>query len=74
MKKEILDHLIQMDFISGLDIQFGRLMERLAGGEAPELFLAAALASKYQREGHICLGLSSVAGKPLPDDGVGALF
>jgi exodeoxyribonuclease V alpha subunit len=74
MKKEILDHLIQMDFISGLDIQFGRLMERLAGGEAPELFLAAALASKYQREGHICLDLSSVAGKPLPDDGVGALF
>ncbi|MCX5909121.1 MAG: AAA family ATPase, partial [Deltaproteobacteria bacterium] len=50
---------------SELDIQFARFLMRLSGKESPELFLAAALASSFRREGHICLNLSSVAGKAM---------
>ncbi len=44
-------------------------MASLSGGEMPEVALAAALASHYQGEGNVCLDLSSVAGRPLLQDG-----
>jgi exodeoxyribonuclease V alpha subunit len=53
---------------SSLDIHFASFIERLAGGNLPELFLAASLASKHTRDGHICLELSSVAGKRFPQN------
>lgn len=53
---------------SDLDRHFGRLMEELAGGNNPDLFLAAALASRSSRGGHICLDLAEYAGKPLVPD------
>lgn len=40
----------------------GRMMERLAGGSAPSLFLAAAMLSRSARSGSICLDLSEAAG------------
>lgn len=65
MDKEVIDQLYRKDTFSDLDIQFARLMVRLSKSAAPELFLAAALASHYQRQGHICFDLSSVAGQPV---------
>ena len=56
---------------SDLDIQLGRFMAKLSGGENPEIALAAAMASHYQGEGNICLELSSVADKALLEDGTG---
>ena len=55
--------------MSGMDIQLGRFMAKLSGGESPEIALAAAMASHYQGEGNICVDLSSVAGKPLFEGG-----
>jgi exodeoxyribonuclease V alpha subunit len=53
---------------SSLDIHFARFMAELNGTDAPELFLAAALVSHYRGMGHVCLDLSSVAGRPLPTE------
>jgi exodeoxyribonuclease V alpha subunit len=52
---------------SDLDRHFARFIERLAGGDNPELALAAATVSRKRSEGHICLDLPAVAGKKLPD-------
>ncbi len=55
---------------SELDIQFARLAERLGGGNAPEIALAAALASRARVEGHICLDLADAAsGNPVRQKG-----
>ncbi len=65
MEKEDLDIFYDLGTLSQLDIQFARLTARLAGKDVPEVSFAAALVSSYTREGHICLDLSSVEGKPL---------
>jgi exodeoxyribonuclease V alpha subunit len=67
---EDIDRLHNSGFFTELDIQFARFMSRLSGGDSPEIFLAAALASRFRREGHVCLDLSSLAGERLPDNGV----
>ena len=65
----MIERLLQQGILSDLDIQLGRFMAKLSGGESPEIALAAAMASHYQGEGNICVDLSSVAGKPLLEDG-----
>jgi len=65
----MIERLYEQGILSDLEIQFGRFMAELSGGENPEIALAAAMASNYQREGNICFNLSSMAGKPLPEDG-----
>jgi len=40
-------------------------MSRVAGGNIPELSLAASLVSSYTRQGHVCLDLSSLERKEL---------
>ena len=67
MKKEELENLYDSkdELLTPLDIHFARFMERLCGVDAPELSLAAALVSSYTRQGHICLDLANMAGKPL---------
>jgi len=69
MKFEEFDQLHNSSFFTGLDFQFARFMSRLSGGDSPQILLAAALASRSRREGHICVDLSSLAGKPLADGG-----
>lgn len=49
---------------SHLDIRFARLIRRLSGTEDETLFLAAALASRAAGEGHVCVDLESMGGKP----------
>jgi exodeoxyribonuclease V alpha subunit len=48
--------------LADLDVQFARLMARLAGSDAPELTLAACLASRATAAGHVCVDLASLAG------------
>lgn len=48
---------LQAATLNFLDMQFARLMERLAGGNQPQLVLAAALVSNATGRGHVCLDL-----------------
>jgi len=75
VKQEVLDRLYEKGIVSHLDIDFADFMARLAGGDAPELRLAAALVSSHTREGNICLDLSCLEGRDLFDgeDGVSAV-
>lgn len=68
MNEEDLTRLCSAGFLHALDVHFARLLDRLNGGSTPELTLAAALVSRATQEGHICLDLTEVAGKPLQDD------
>lgn len=58
------------DGFSELDVQFARLVHELSPGSGSELVLAAALTSRRRSEGHTCLLLPSVAGKPLHECGI----
>ncbi len=49
--------------LSPIDYHFAELMVKMSGKDSKELFLAAALASYYRGEGHICFDISSRAGK-----------
>ena len=59
-------------YFSDLDIHFARFMGQLSGSYAPEILLAAAMVSRFTREGNICLDLRSVEGRPLNGDNDGA--
>jgi len=50
------------NYFSAIDIHFGNFIGEQAPGNKDYLFLAAALASRYVRCGHICLDLNSLAG------------
>ena len=73
-----LDSLCKGGFLSPLDVHFARFMETLSGTSSQEIALAAALASCFTRQGHICFDLSrspslatgeSGADFPLPERG-----
>lgn len=53
------------DFFFEIDIHFAELMDRLSGKNSPELFLASALLSHATSEGHVCLDLAALEGRPL---------
>ncbi|HBZ55911.1 MAG TPA: exodeoxyribonuclease V subunit alpha, partial [Syntrophobacteraceae bacterium] len=53
------------DPLHPLDRHFARFIMELAGIEDNALFLAAALVSRATRQGHVCLDLGTVAGRPL---------
>jgi len=69
--KEFLSRLHEKGIFSPLDLHFARFSTRLAGEDNPELFLGAALVSNYRSQGHICLDLSVVEGRPLSIEGDG---
>ncbi len=48
--------------LSSLDIHFANFINGLDSKSSHEVFMAAALASNYNREGHICLDLAKTAG------------
>jgi len=54
-----LDSLRKSGFFSPLDLHFARFMAKVSKSPSQELMLAAALVSRFTREGHICLNLSS---------------
>ncbi len=55
--------------LRAVDFHFARHMEALAGGDAPELLLAAALTSHRVGEGDVCLELGRCRELPLFQDG-----
>ena len=57
--------LFASDTFSALDRRFAAFMAELSGGNAAEVLLAAALVSRQREEGHICIDLDAIAGKPL---------
>jgi exodeoxyribonuclease V alpha subunit len=67
-----IDLLHQSGLFSPLDLHFARFMAKVSMASSQELVLAAALVSRFTREGHICLDLSSQ--KPLPASGIGESF
>lgn len=60
-----IDQLYRQQYLSALDFHFARFIQGLAGDDAPDIALAAALVSRWRGEGHICLDLSIPAGKIL---------
>lgn len=75
VQKGYLGPLYEAGNLSRLDLHFAAHLVRLSGRDIPELALAAALASSYTRQGHVCLDLSDIQGKRLPegDNGEGAI-
>jgi exodeoxyribonuclease V alpha subunit len=71
VKQEDLNRLYHEGILSLLDIHFAGFMERLAGTRDPQLWLAAAMVSRYTGQGHICLDLSGLDQKRLLDAGDG---
>lgn len=61
----IIDTLFAENVLSELDIHFARTSGRLAGENDMQVLFGAALASRSVGEGHICLDLSELAGKPV---------
>ena len=59
------------NYFSPMDIHFGRFMASFTQENNEDLFLAAALVSRYVRDGHICLDLNDLTGKTIfkSDDG-----
>ncbi|GBC62050.1 exodeoxyribonuclease V subunit alpha [Desulfonema ishimotonii] len=67
--KKIFNRLSRSGAFSPLDLHFSKLIYRLAGRSGSDgIALAAALVSRNQREGHICLDLSAVADTPVSED------
>jgi len=62
---ELLEKAVDLGALRAVDLQLGRRLEILAGGDAPELLLAAALASHRVGEGDVCLDLGRCDELPL---------
>ena len=70
MTVPLLDALfVRQGCLADIDRHFGALAAELDGraGAAPEVAVAAALASQAARAGHACLPLSEVAGRAWPE-------
>jgi exodeoxyribonuclease V alpha subunit len=67
----MIDLSLNNKYFSDLDIHFAHFMGRLSESHAPEILLAAAMVSRFTREGNICLDLRSVEGMLLNGDNDG---
>jgi hypothetical protein len=63
--RRLLRKAVELGALRAVDLQLARRLEILAGGDAPELLLAAALVSHRVGEGDVCLDLGSCAELPL---------
>lgn len=63
---DLISELQKQEYFGPIDIQFAAFINRLADDRSFELALAAALVSNFTQNGHICLDLQEVAGKPVP--------
>ncbi len=65
--KKLLNQLLQQNGnFSSLDLHFAEFIQRLDGRASDEVYLAAALVSRWNRQGHICVDLKALAGVSLP--------
>ncbi len=58
MSGDVLERAVRAGLCGPFEAAFARMLSRLTGVEAPEPLLAAALAARAPREGHVCLDLS----------------
>jgi exodeoxyribonuclease V alpha subunit len=65
---ELLARLRTASILSALDVELALALGRLAPA-AEEVLLAAALASRATRDGHVCARLRQLSAEPLRDDG-----
>lgn len=63
-----VSRLLESEEFTHIDRHFARFMERLSGPPNPEATLAAALASRSQGQGSICLDLRAMAGTVFPSE------
>jgi len=68
MNRDWIQTLYEAGYFLPIDVHFASLMNRLAGKDSFGVALAAALVSRAAREGNVCLDLSAVAGKKLPEE------
>ncbi|MDD9946553.1 MAG: exodeoxyribonuclease V subunit alpha [Myxococcales bacterium] len=61
---ESLSYLRSIGYLSPLDVHFARTLERITGGEAPRVSLAAALLSRQVAQGHVCLDMAAFCQAP----------
>lgn len=66
--RSVSEELLESAAFSAIDRHFARLMERLSGTPNPALALAAALTSRSQGQGNVCLNLPALAGSLFPDE------
>jgi exodeoxyribonuclease V alpha subunit len=65
---DALEGWLRNEAFSAIDRHFATFMARLSGGGSPEIILAAALASRSQGQGSICVDLRALAGTVFPDE------
>ena len=63
---ESIEALLRHRHITEIDRHLAALIAELAGSEHEDISLAAALASFHTREGHTCVALEEIAGRPWP--------
>ncbi|HKI69005.1 MAG TPA: exodeoxyribonuclease V subunit alpha [Verrucomicrobiae bacterium] len=66
MNAETLNQTLRNAAFGPIDRHFAKFVERLAGGENPELALAAAIVSQHRQQGNICVHLPQIASTELP--------
>lgn len=65
MSDESLRQWLAQGLLGTIDVHFATFLARLDPGPSEMVLLAAALTSRATREGHVCLMLQDVAGRPL---------
>jgi exodeoxyribonuclease V alpha subunit len=70
---EALERWLQNETFTAIDRHFAKFLDRLSGGGNREMVIAAALASRSQGQGSICLDLRAVAGTVFPDEAATAI-
>lgn len=65
MMRTHLEQALALGYLRRIDLHAGLFVHDLAARHKDELLLAAALASRAVGEGHICLPLDQVAGRPV---------
>ena len=62
-----VETLLRHGYIGEIDRHLAALIADLTGGKDEDAPLAAALASRYSRDGHICIDLKEIAGRHWPE-------
>jgi exodeoxyribonuclease V alpha subunit len=65
MNKDNITNLIEIGYLSEIDIHFGKFIAGLDKNDNPDVFLAAALVSRATGDGDGYLDLNSIARKPI---------
>jgi len=71
MKKYCITRLIETGYLSEIDVHFGKFITALDKNDNPDIFIAAALASRATSDGDGFLDLNSVTRKPILSDIIG---